>query len=75
LLEIIDRDTSNQPIIVSDTSNHPVIVVFDEPGQQEIESTSLFEFLHSAARSFDRARQVIVSTSEPLEAQTGFLTD
>lgn len=55
------------------TTNHPGIVVFDEPGQQEIESASLFEFLRSAAEPLDRARQVIVSTSEPLDAVTAAL--
>ncbi len=48
--------------------NHPRLVVFDEPGQQEIETSSLFEFLRSAARPPAGERQVIVSTSETFEA-------
>ncbi len=50
------------------SSNHPGLAVFDEPGQQEIEAASLFEFLRSAAHCSTRGRQVIVSTSEPLSA-------
>lgn len=44
--------------------NHPGFLVFDEPGQQEIDSKDLFEFLRSAAKSAMRGQQVIVSTSE-----------
>jgi hypothetical protein len=55
--------------LISDFStNHPGLAVFDEPGQQEIESASLFEFLRSAARCSARGQQVIVSTSETLNA-------
>jgi hypothetical protein len=50
------------------TTNHPGLAVFDEPGQQEIDSASLFEFLRSAAHSSRSGRQVIVSTSETLDA-------
>jgi hypothetical protein len=50
------------------TTNYPGILVFDEPGQQEIETASLFEFLRSAAHCSERGQQVIVSTSETLEA-------
>jgi hypothetical protein len=42
--------------------------VFDEPGQQEIQSASLFEFLRSAAECSERGQQVIVATSETLSA-------
>lgn len=49
-------------------TNHPGLLVFDEPGQQEIEPASLFAFLDSAAHRRDRNRQVIVSTSESFEA-------
>ncbi|TIS53199.1 MAG: hypothetical protein E5W91_32055 [Mesorhizobium sp.] len=48
--------------------NHPGLAVFDEPGQQEIEAASLFEFLRSATRSSSQGQQVIVSTSETLSA-------
>lgn len=54
-------------------TNHPGLLVFDEPGQQEIESTSLFEFLRSAARGAAAGRQVIVSTSETLDAVSSAL--
>jgi hypothetical protein len=50
------------------TINHPGLAVFDEPGQQEIESASLFEFLRSAALCSGHDQQVIVSTSETLGA-------
>ena len=46
-------------------TNHPGLVIFDEPGQQEIDSGSLFAFLKRAATAA-QAGQVIVSTSEPL---------
>lgn len=48
--------------------NHPGLTVFDEPGQQEIDSSSLFEFLRSAAQCSTNGQQVIVSTSETLAA-------
>jgi hypothetical protein len=48
--------------------NHPGFAVFDEPGQQEIESSSLFEFLRSAAQRSAHGQQIIVSTSETLSA-------
>jgi prefoldin subunit 5 len=55
--------------LMSDFSaNHPGLAVFDEPGQQEIESASLFEFLRSAAQCSAHRQQVIVSTSETLSA-------
>jgi AAA domain len=48
------------------TTNHPGLVIFDEPGQQEIDSGSLFAFLKRAAAAAQSDGQVIVSTSEPL---------
>lgn len=48
------------------TTNHPGLLIFDEPGQQEIDSTSLFAFLKRAGAIAQTAGQVIVSTSEPL---------
>jgi len=48
--------------------NHPGFMVFDEPGQQEIDSHSLFEFLRSAAQCSAQRQQIIVSTSEDLDA-------
>lgn len=51
----------------NNSTNHPGLVVFDEPGQQEIDSASLFAFLRRASESADGLGQVIVSTSEPIE--------
>lgn len=48
--------------------NHPGLAIFDEPGQQEVESASLFEFLRSASQSAGHGQQVLVSTSETYEA-------
>lgn len=47
-------------------TNHPGLVIFDEPGQQEIDSGSLFAFLKRAGVAALAGGQVIVSTSEPL---------
>lgn len=47
-------------------TNHPGLVIFDEPGQQEIDSDSLFAFLKRAGAAAQGDGQVIVSTSEPL---------
>jgi AAA domain len=47
-------------------TNHPGLLIFDEPGQQEIDSGSLFAFLKRAGVSARTGGQVIVSTSEPL---------
>lgn len=57
------------------TTNHPGLVIFDEPGQQEIDSVSLFEFLRSGARGAAAGRQVIVSTSETIDAVNSALGD
>ena len=53
--------------------NHPGLAIFDEPGQQEVETSSLFEFLHSASQSVQNGQQVLVSTSETYEAITAAL--
>lgn len=53
--------------------NHPGLAIFDEPGQQEVESSSLFEFLRSAAQSSQHGQQVLVSTSETYEAVSATL--
>jgi hypothetical protein len=55
--------------------NHPGLAIFDEPGQQEVESSSLFEFLRSASRSVQNGQQVLVSTSETYEAVSAALGD
>jgi hypothetical protein len=53
--------------------NHPGLAIFDEPGQQEVESSSLFEFLRSASQSAQNGQQVLVSTSETYEAVSATL--
>lgn len=55
--------------------NHPGLTIFDEPGQQEVDSSSLFEFLRSAAQSAQHQQQVLVSTSESYEAVSATLGD
>lgn len=55
--------------------NHPGLAIFDEPGQQEVESSSLFEFLRSASQSAQNGQQVLVSTSETHEAVSATLGD
>jgi AAA domain len=47
-------------------TNHPGLVIFDEPGQQEIDSSSLFAFLKRASAAAQAGGQAIISTSEPL---------
>lgn len=51
----------------SGKTNHPGLVIFDEPGQQEIDSASLFAFLTRAGAVSSDDGQIIVSTSEPLD--------
>jgi predicted nucleic acid-binding Zn-ribbon protein len=53
--------------------NHPGLAIFDEPGQQEVESSSLFEFLRSASQAAQHGQQVLVSTSETYEAVSATL--
>ncbi len=48
--------------------NHAGLVVYDEPGQQEIDASSLYAFLKDGTRDKNPARQIIISTSEPLPA-------
>ncbi|MBY0363793.1 MAG: hypothetical protein K2X45_17940 [Phreatobacter sp.] len=55
--------------------NHPGFAIFDEPGQQEVESSSLFEFLRAASQSAQNGQQVLVSTSETFEAVSTTLGD
>jgi hypothetical protein len=55
--------------------NHPGLAIFDEPGQQEVESSSLFEFLRSASQSAQNGQQVIVSTSENYDTVSSQLGD
>lgn len=48
-------------------TNHPGLVVFDEPGQQEIEAESLYSLMRWSAQSLASDQQLIMATSEPLE--------
>ena len=48
--------------------NHAGLVVYDEPGQQEIDANSLYAFLKDGALDKNPNRQIIISTSEPLKA-------
>ena len=48
------------------TTNHCGMVVFDEPGQQEMEVSSLHAFLKWSTESISDFQHVIVATSEPL---------
>jgi hypothetical protein len=50
------------------TANYAGHMIFDEPGQQEVESDSLFAFMRSASQSADHDHQVLVSTSETYDA-------
>jgi predicted nucleic acid-binding Zn-ribbon protein len=49
-------------------TNHFGLVIFDEPGQQEIEGESLFAMLNWAAENLVTEQQLVVATSEPIEA-------
>jgi hypothetical protein len=49
-------------------TNHPGIVIFDEPGQQEIEKASFLELLKWSSETADNDQQTVISTSEVLEA-------
>ena len=48
------------------TTNHPNLVVFDEPGQQEIEPESFAAFLSRASADLGSDQQLIIATSESL---------
>lgn len=45
-------------------TNHPGLAIFDEPGQQEIESASLHAFLSWSAGNLPEEQQVIIASSE-----------
>jgi predicted nucleic acid-binding Zn-ribbon protein len=47
-------------------TNHPNLVVFDEPGQQEIEPESFAAFLRRASADLGSDQQLIIATSESL---------
>jgi len=49
-------------------TNHCGLVIFDEPGQQEIETSSLHAFLDWSASNLSDDQQVIVATSEPRQS-------
>lgn len=45
--------------------NHAGLLVFDEPGQQQMQPESLYAFLGWSAEHVGKGHQVIVATSEP----------
>ena len=49
-------------------TKHCGLVIFDEPGQQEIQASSLHALLVWAAQNLATNQQVIVATSEPIES-------
>jgi prepilin-type processing-associated H-X9-DG protein len=49
-------------------TDHPGLVIFDEPGQQEIETPSLTSFLEWSAENLTDRQQVVVATSEPRQS-------
>ncbi|MDP3410530.1 AAA family ATPase [Bosea sp. (in: a-proteobacteria)] len=49
-------------------TNHAGLVIYDEPGQQEIDAQSLYAFLQDGAAEKRSDQQIIISTSEPLPA-------
>lgn len=53
--------------VMSVSQMHPGLIVFDEPGQQEVEEANLFEFLKWLSTNLSGEQQVIVATSEPVE--------
>lgn len=54
--------------LLQHASNHAGLVVYDEPGQQEIDASSLYSFLKDAVKDKNHGRQIIITTSEPLPA-------
>ena len=48
------------------SSNHPGLLFFDEPGQQEIERSSLRAFMRNAASLATSGVQIVIATSEEL---------
>jgi hypothetical protein len=60
----------------SNDTNHCGLLIFDEPGQQEMETASLISFLRLGASDLASNQQVLVATSEGLEtlklALTGY---
>ena len=49
-------------------ANHCGLVVFDEPGQQEMEASSLYALLNSACENSRDDQQLILATSEPIDS-------
>jgi hypothetical protein len=56
-------------------TNHLGLVVFDEPGQQQMKDVDLSTFLSWASANIASNRQIIVSTSAPLDRVTESLAD
>ena len=62
---------ASMELLADFTTNHPGVVVFDKPGQQEIETASLFEFLRSAAQCSERGQQAIVDIGDARSSARG----
>lgn len=54
-------------LAATNKTNHLGVVIYDEPGQQEIDAQALYSFLAHAAEQTSSSQQVIVATSEPLQ--------
>jgi hypothetical protein len=51
-------------VAATEPTNHPRLLVFDEPGQQEIDPVSLVALLRRASAMANTGFQIIVATSE-----------
>ena len=57
------------------STNHCGLIIFDEPGQQEIEAPSLQALINWAGRNLRDDQQVIIATSESLDSLRQGLRD
>lgn len=56
-------------------TNHPSLVVFDEPRQQEAAPTSVAGLISEAGRIASSGAQILIATSEDLDAVKSFVTN
>lgn len=59
----------------SGDTNHPCLVVFDEPRQQEAAPTSVAGLISEAGRIASSGAQILIATSEDLDAVKSFVTN
>ena len=57
------------------STNHCGLIIFDEPGQQEIEPPSLQALINWAGQNLRDDQQVIIATSESLDSLRQGLRD